>query len=192
MFNKIGASITGSGDNCECVHRDQMAQQHSFKFLLHDETPFIYLKSVKEDHIFTDRAYISVRGESTMGQKKLTYRFDYFIHHISNVMFETAGMGVTDKDCELKFTIGGQGVSIDIRKSEQETGILYYRALTALANAQARETQQMNLFNQINSKITLSATELTAVHNQTVANAQAALNQFAPTSYAQVLQVYIK
>jgi len=192
MFNKIGASITGSGDNCECVHRDQMAQQHSSKFLLSDETPFIYLKSAKEDHIFTDRAYVAVRGESTVGQKKLTYRFDYFIHHISNVMFETAGMGVTDKDCELKFTIGGQGVSIDIRKSEQETGILYYRALTALANAQAREAQQLNMFNQINAKITLSASEQKTVHDQTMANAQAALDHFAPLSYAQVLQAYIR
>ncbi len=192
MFNKIGASITGSGDNCECVPRDQMAQQHSAKFLLSDETPFIYLKSAKEDHIFTDRAYVAVRGESTVGQKKLTYRFDYFIHHISNVMFETAGMGVTDKDCELKFTIGGQGVSIDIRKSEQETGILYYRALTALANAQAREAQQMNMFNQFNAKITLSASEQKTVHDQTMANAQAALNHFAPMSYAQVLQAYIR
>ena len=33
-----------------------------------------------------------------------------------NVQFETCGIGVTDLDCELKFSFGGQLISIDIKK----------------------------------------------------------------------------
>eukprot|EP01032_Pedospumella_encystans_P003924 gene3924-4640_t len=112
---KIGASITGTADNCECIPREQINQQFSSKFLLDGEIPFIFLKSAKEDHIITDRAYIAVRGETAGGMKRITYRVDFQGYPLSNVMFESGGMGLTDQDCELKFTIANQNVSIDIR-----------------------------------------------------------------------------
>jgi len=186
----LGASLVGTADNCECIPKELMHQQLSFRYLLNDETPFIFLKSAKEDHIFTDRSYIAVRGETAGGHKRIIYRADYHTSPIRDVMFETAGMGITDQDCELKFTIGGQCISVDIRKSEQDTGILYYRALTALMIAQARNAQQLALFQQITARTAIQ----TAEHNDSAANAASAvaiLDQMAPMSYASVFQGYI-
>ena len=193
---KLGASMTGTADNCECIKRDQMNNELSARYLLNDETPFIFLKSPKEEHIFTDRAYISIKGQSAIGLKKSVFRADFNVYPISNVMFETAGMGVTDQDCELKFTIANTHVSIDIRKSEQDTGILYYRALTALAIAQTRQAQQMNLFTQISARTTIQIAEHTdsAAQNrnsQNFSNAVSILDLLSPMSYGNVLEQYI-
>lgn len=186
----LGASLVGTADNCACIPKELMPQQLSFKYLLNDEIPFIFLKSSKEDHIFTDRSYVAVRGETAGGLKRIIYRADYHMNPIRDVMFETAGMGITDQDCELKFTIGGQCISVDIKKSEQDTGILYYRALTALMIAQARHAQQLQLFQQITARTAIQ----TAEHNDSATNAASAvaiLDQMSPMSYANVLKGYI-
>jgi len=194
---KIGASITGTADNCECIPRENINQQLSSKFLLEGEIPFIFLKSPKEDHIITDRAYIAVRGETAGGMKRIIYRVDFQGYALSNVMFESGGMGLTDQDCELKFTIANQNVSIDIRKSDQETGILYYRALTALAVAQARQAQQMKFYIQSSEKAMIQAAEPSDAHAaqnraaQNISHAVSLIEQLSPVSYATVLQSYI-
>ena len=185
---KIGASLAGTADNCECVPRERIAQELSSKYLLNDETAFIFLKSAKEDHIITDRGYIAVRGQTAGGLKRIVYRADFHAYHLSNVMFETAGVGLTDQDCELKFSIAGQQVSIDIKKSELETGILYYRALTAVAVAQARQAQQLQLFTQLSARTVIQTAETAG---PTLSNAIAALDALSPMSYASVLQAYI-
>lgn len=194
---KIGASITGTADNCECIPREQINQQFSSKFLLDGEIPFIFLKSSKEDHIITDRAYIAVRGETAGGMKRITYRVDFQGYPLSNVMFESGGMGLTDQDCELKFTIANQNVSIDIRKSDQETGILYYRALTALAIAQARQVQSRQFYVQSSEKSMIQIAETSGANaaqnraTQNISLAATLLEQLSPVSYASVLQTYI-
>lgn len=196
MFGAKLASMAGTADNCECVPRAVMAKELSARYLLNDETPFVFLKSLKEDHIFTDRAYIAIRGQTAGGLKRIVYRADYYQYPISNVMIETAGMGITDQDCELKFTIAGQQVSIDIKKSDQDQAILYYRALSALAIAQARQAQQMALFTQINARTAIQVGDATVSGDQTrnsqsFSSAVSVLDLLSPMSYATLLQGYI-
>ena len=57
-------------------------------------------------YIFTDKAFVAVFGEAAAGKKRLIRRWDFYDEYISEVVFETAGVGATDHDCELKFVIG--------------------------------------------------------------------------------------
>jgi hypothetical protein len=197
---KIAASVTGTADNCQCVPRENIPHELSFKYVLNDETPFIFLKSAKGDTIFTDKSYISVQGESSMGTKRLVVRADYVQHRITNVMFETAGMGMTDQDCELKFSIGGGSMSVDIRKGDAETAILYYRALCAVANAQAHHANQLALFKELNRSVTfqLASGDAAAVDavlrtavSSNLANSTEVLKCLAPASYKAIFEEYL-
>jgi hypothetical protein len=151
MFStaKIGADLAGTADNCTCVAREQFGSELSSKYILEGEVIQILLQSAKEDHIFTDQAYISVKGRTAGGMKRTVIRFDYHNWPISNVYFETSGVGITDQDCELKLSIGGQNLSIDIRKQDLEMGILYYRTLSAVAIAQSRAGSQRAQYNSV-------------------------------------------
>lgn len=198
---KIGVgALTGTADNCECVPREKMDTELSMQYLLAGETPAIFLKSPKEDHIFTDQAYIAVRGATAGGAKRLVVRMDYSKYSIADVMIETAGMGLTDQDCELKFTIAHQQVSVDIRKSDQHTAILYYRALCSLANAQARNSQHLMLFKDISAKTTFQIVDagngavagtLQAAQSANFENSSAILGSLLPVSYKHVFQQYM-
>ena len=66
-------------------------------------------------------------------------RLDWAKNDITTVSFETAGMSVTDQDCELKFTVGQMTFSIDIAKEQQLQAIKIYRLITRLC-----QTQQQN------------------------------------------------
>lgn len=197
---KIGVgALTGTADNCECVPREKMESELSFQYLLHGEKPYIFLKSAKEDHIFTDQAYIAVRGQTAGGAKRLIVRADYSKYSISDVMLETGGMGLTDQDCELKFTIAHQAVSVDIKKSEQHTAILYYRALCSLAHAQARHAQHLMLFKDVSAKTTFQITDsgngavagtLQAAQTANFENSSAILSSLLPLSYKSVFEQY--
>jgi hypothetical protein len=198
---KIGVSMmSGTSDNCECVPRHAFNNEVSIGYVLMDETPYIFLKSLKEDHIFTDKAYIACRGNTSGGTKRIIVRMEYEKYGISDVMFESAGMGLTDQDCELKFAIGGHAVSMDIRKPDAETGVLYYRTLCALAAAQARNHSTLALFKELNGKVKFHITEgsaatvgeaLQATHTVNQATAQATLEALAPLSYKHVFQQYL-
>jgi hypothetical protein len=201
MFSgaKLVSDFAGTADNCSCISREQIQAESSVRYLLHGETPQIFLKSLKEDHIFTDQAYISVIGKSAAGTKRLVTRYDFHIYPISNVAFETYGVGVTDQDCELKFQLAGQCFSIDLKKHDQDTGILYYRALCAVANAQARDGKCLNLLQENRKRLDIHlsdaasiAASLTAVETAAVHEATSVLDRFNPVSYAAVFQLYIK
>jgi hypothetical protein len=192
--------MTGTADNCECVPRHAFDNEVSIRYVLMDETPYIFLKSMKEDHIFTDKAYIVCRGNTSGGTKRIVVRLEYVSHHITDVMFESAGMGLTDQDCELKFNIGGHAISVDIRKQDADTGVLYYRTLCALAAVQVRNGSALALFRELNGKVKFHITEgnaasvgeaLQATYAVNRATADATLESLAPLSYKPVFQQYL-
>ncbi len=198
MFSgaKIGADLVGTADNCSSVHFQATASELSSKYLLNDEKIFIFLKSAKEDHIFTDQAYISVKGNTAGGLKRLIQRFEYHQHAITNVAFETGGVGMTDQDCELKFTIGGMALSIDLKKPELENGILFYRTLAAVAQAQVRNAKRMAFYSKSSPNVHIvdganAAAILAAVRANAVDEVMAMTDQYNPVSYLSVFQQYI-
>lgn len=60
-------------------------------YLISDEKAYSILKSTTEEYIFTDKAYISVKGNSAVGTKKNVTRYEYFDNIFSYVTLQTPG-----------------------------------------------------------------------------------------------------
>jgi hypothetical protein len=149
------------------------------------EVPFIVLKSGKEEHIFTDHAYISSKGESAASTRRLVVRYSYYQNHFSQIRYESAGMGVTDRDVELKFVIGSTPVSIDIWKKEAETVIFYYKVLSAISSVQAKNSTMVQL-----AKEALPKTGGDVM--QSIAWAETICNRFIPDNYGFIFTSFFK
>ena len=146
--SKVLSEGIGAADNCSVIfdsNRIRAESQYAPHFIPHDEVPFILLKCIKGEYIFTDKAFIQIFGDAAAGRKRTVYRWDFYDYQISDVMFETPGTGMTDLDCELKFNIGRQDISIDIKKNESEPAALVYRILIALQRAQLLNAQKYKL-----------------------------------------------
>jgi cellobiose phosphorylase len=144
MFKGMIGDLTGGSDVTGCIPRSQFANEQYQRYVLPDETPYIHLRAAKEQFIFTDMAFIEVMGESGASTKRLVTRYEYYECMIDNVKFETAGFGLTDRDVELKFTINGKPISVDIRQDQLELAIQYYKCIACLARAQRRNAEQFN------------------------------------------------
>jgi hypothetical protein len=70
-------------------------------------------------------------------------RFDFREHNVKDVSFETVGM--RDFDCCLKVAIGPAVVSIDIKREQQDAGIIVYKILSALSAFQEGEQRVFSL-----------------------------------------------
>ncbi|KAI9318862.1 hypothetical protein BDR26DRAFT_885243 [Obelidium mucronatum] len=145
-------------------------------------------KAAKEIHLFTDLAYISIKGESAVSQKRFVDRIEFFEQIVSNVCFETAGMGITDRDVELKFEMGATAISIDIWKAEIESAKKLYRALLILSHEQAKNREMLHYATNALGRMAPVAPGSTA-DAAGVANAQMAIatastfhNQLSPHS----------
>lgn len=179
--------LTGASDVCHCIDPSKFGSEPSLTYALPSETVFILLKAGKEEFIFTDRALIAVRGASAVSSKRLVSRYDYLSHPISRVQFETAGMGPTDRDCELKFLAGGEAFSIDIWKQETDTAKLFFKTLVELEHEISRNMRLAEL-----SKMVMSSKgHSPEIFKFAVASQWAEeLNQkYYPSSYAHVFQM---
>lgn len=201
MFSgaKLAADLVGTADNCAVLSKGDISKEASTKYLIEDEVAYVFLKSMKQEHIFTDRAYISVVGNSAAGTKRMVRRFEYYSNPFREVRFETAGYGITDQDCELKFIVGGRDVSIDIRKQETEKAVHVYRILTSLASFQERNsylltaiTSAMNLRTlQLPSGKDEVSTTVSALNSATITDVLNLHNQMVPVSYKHIFEQYL-
>jgi hypothetical protein len=182
MFSKLSADLTGSADVCSCIEPAKFHEQNSLTYLLAGERPFIVLVSGKEEHIFTDLAYISSKGTSSTISRRLVKRYDYFDHRISNVVFETAGLGISDRDVELKFTIGSEYISIDVWKKQAETLVKYYKVLVALSHQQRKNATMLEL-----SKIAIPKTSHGDI-KESIAWAEQVYEKNIPSNYGFVFE----
>lgn len=187
MLSRLGATVTGQADNCQPIAvNDTKVAPELLSWILPTETPMIILHSAVKDFIWTDKALIIIARFNSTGTKRSVVRLDYNQAEgkISDVGFETAGTGITDLDCELKFTVGGQPMSIDITKTFAETGKKYYLALVSLENAQRKNAQilQTTLSLMQGMKIAEHAT-LDKI-DTVVVNL---LEKYSPASYKEVL-----
>ena len=133
-------------------------------------------------------AYIFSFGEAAAGKKRNVYRYDYVRNPLSNVSFETAGMSVTDQDCEIKFCIANSDVSIDVKKAELEMAVLVYRVLVQLSQEQQRNAQRMDFSRAFLTQANLHLNEeiKPASHMSLV---DQILTTFNPTSYHEVMEL---
>lgn len=132
LVKGLAGDITGSADVCKIVADFSKCQ--ASEYLLPNETVAFSLVSCKEEFTFTNMALIKLEGENATTTRKLVERYEYKDDKITHVKFESAGH--VDRDCEIKFHIGGKGISIDIAKAEQTSAQGIYKVLELIGRAQ--------------------------------------------------------
>ncbi len=117
MFKKIASEALGLSDIGAIIQPKDYGSVDADDYLFHEdeEKIFFLIKSKKDEYCFTNLALIHVDGDSAVSSKRTIKRYDYATHPIEGVTIETAG--TIDMDVELKFTIGGERFSIDVRKN---------------------------------------------------------------------------
>lgn len=196
MLKGIVGDITGGADVCKCIPRSQFSKEDSIKFVLPHESVFIFLKSAKEEFIFTDKAFIAIRGSSGASRKRFVARYDYGEYPIKSVSFETAGFGFSDLDCELKLEIGNESFSIDIEKKETDIAISYYRALVDVSKAIKRNAAKFNLslaLNKNDTKVDVKDSpeiSLRAISANIINLTETLISTYQPVSYKDVFLVH--
>lgn len=189
--NLVGEAL-GTSDNCSIIlQKEQARAQSSFAALMMPhETAYVLMKSVKKEYLFTDHGLIISAGEAAVGTKRLARRYNWFESIIRNVMFETAGVGLTDLDCEVKFTIGNESISIDCKKQDDPNARILVSLLSDLARTQARNAQCLKLAEATLTRSIFNGTRLNGDADER-ANIVALVNQFDPESYAPVFQRHL-
>ncbi|GIO22879.1 PH domain-containing protein [Oceanobacillus sp. J11TS1] len=141
MFKKIASDALGLSDIGKIIQPEDFDKTESDDYVLHEEGERIHflIKSKSDEYCFTNRALIHLDGEKASSSKRNIYRYDYYCHPIQNVTVETAG--TIDLDLEIKFTIGGQVISVDIEKKEDEAIADLYKSLVTISHIQDSEAR---------------------------------------------------
>jgi hypothetical protein len=136
MFKKIASDALGLSDIGKIIKREDFDKTLSDDYVLHEDGEKIHflIKSKTDEYCFTNRALIHLDGEKAASSKRNLYRYEYYQNPISNVSIETAG--TIDLDLEIKFTLGGKPVSVDIDKKEGEAIADLYKSLLAISHIQ--------------------------------------------------------
>lgn len=139
MFKRIAAEALGLSDIGAIIQPKDFGSVDADDYLFHEdgEKIFFLIKSKKDEYCFTNLALIHVDGESAVSSKRSIKRYEYATHQISRVTIETAG--TIDMDVELKFTIGDEVFSIDVRKNFIEQVKDIYKALITIGKRQAAD-----------------------------------------------------
>lgn len=136
MFKKIASDALGLSDIGKIIQPEDFDKTESDDYVLHEDGEKIHflIKSKSDEYCFTNRALIHLDGEKATSSKRNIYRYDYYHHPIKNISVETAG--TVDLDLEIKFSLGGKAVSVDIDKKEGEAIADLYKSLVAISHIQ--------------------------------------------------------
>jgi hypothetical protein len=192
-MTKVLAEGVGAADNCSVVFGKEaiIAVSEYQAFLLPDETPQILLKCIKGEYIFTDIALTIVFGEAAAGRKRNVNRFEYRVHRLKNVSFET--FGTLDNDCSLAVVIGDFPLGIDVKKNEQASGITVYRVLQALAAVQETENRTEKVAiaaftSSLGSSLNSDPAVMQNMVNVAIYGADSITNRYSRRSYKEVFE----
>lgn len=141
MLKRFAAEALGLSDIGIIVPPSDFDKVDSDDYLFHEdkERIFFLIKSKKDEYCFTNLALIHVDGDSAVSSKRSIKRYDYASYLIDDVAIETAG--TVDLDVELKFTVGGSRLSIDVRKNFIEQLKDIYKALHTIGKLQRLDAQ---------------------------------------------------
>ena len=139
MFKKFAAEALGISDIGVIVGPADYNKVDADDYLFSEdgEQIFFLIKSKKDEYCFTNLALIHVDGDSAVSSKRSIKRYDYASHSVAAVTIETAG--TIDMDVELKFTLGNEVFSIDVRKDHLEALKDIYKALHTIGKLQERD-----------------------------------------------------
>jgi hypothetical protein len=124
------------------IDPENYEQTEAPNYVLHEEGEKIYflIKSKSDEYCFTNFAFIHVDGSGAVSKKIILLRYPYKVHSISNIYIETAGW--MDADAEIKFSIDGQELSIDVEKQNLDRLQNLYKALVKISEIQ-HENQRL-------------------------------------------------
>lgn len=139
MFKKFAAEAFGLSDIGVIVPPSDYSKVDADDYLFHEDAEriFFLIKSRKDEYCFTNLALIHVDGESAISAKRMIKRYEYATNAVGAVSIETAG--TIDLDIELKFTLGDQVFSIDVRKDHLESLKDIYKALYTIGKLQRKD-----------------------------------------------------
>lgn len=136
MMRKVLGEITGLSDIGTILSPSQFDKADVDDYILHEDNEKIYfvIKTKKDEYCFTNLALLHLDGESAVSSKRKLKRYDYFYNAIDEVILETAG--TIDLDVEIKFTIGSENISIDVKKDQISQLKGLYKTLIAISTLQ--------------------------------------------------------
>lgn len=140
MFGKIASDVLGISDIGKIIDPKDFNKVDVDDYIFHEDNEqiFFVIKSKTDEYCFSSLAFTHLDGDLAVSKKKTLNRYDYSTYTIQNVRIETAG--TIDLDCELKFTIKGNGItkdfSIDIDKKQEEAIKDIYKSLYKISAIQ--------------------------------------------------------
>lgn len=148
MFKKMASDALGLSDIGIVVPREDFDKTESDDFVKHEKQEKIYflIKTKSDEYCFTNLALIHVDGTSAMSKKRTLRRYDYETTTFTDVTLETAG--TIDLDVEIKFTVAGVPVSIDIHKKFDTEIKDLYKALHEISTIMHNNTIKMDYAQQ--------------------------------------------
>lgn len=143
MFKKVASDVLGLSDIGQVISPKDYDKVASDDYVLHEDGEKIYflIKSQSDEYCFTNYALIHLDGTSATSQKRLLKRYSYKNNHISEVKLETAG--TVDLDIEIKFKLGSNSYSIDVRKQDIEYLKDLYKSLIKIASIQQENARYL-------------------------------------------------
>ena len=168
MFKKFASDALGLSDIGIVVPSTDFDKTDSDDFIFSeiDEKIYFLIKTKADEYCFTNYGLIHVDGENALSKKRLLRRYDYEYNTIEGVLLETAG--TIDLDVEIKFTIGGVPLSIDIHKKFLSEIKDLYKALHAISSEQKANAYKLEAAKQ---SLTLASTSLGRIGNDEVSPA---------------------
>ncbi|KAJ3075975.1 hypothetical protein HDU98_006286 [Podochytrium sp. JEL0797] len=176
---------------CTCLDRKQIQEINAANdsilcHVLPYETIFFAFKSTGHSHIFTDLAYIVIKGDCSTSTRRWVERNEYYEQAITNVRFENAGAGVNTggRDVVISFFNSRGHQEIDIWKNEIEVAHKFYKVLATLSQVQGKNKQLYALASAFTGKIVVEKGG--DVADVVAETAEKLLERYSPRSYAKV------
>jgi len=110
--------------------------------MLPGEKCYIFLKSLKDEFVFTNYSLIFSDGESVNSPKRALSRTNWNEGLIQNVKMNTAGLVDLDVDISFDFV---QHWRIELKKEEVENAKLVFKCLDVISNRQLMNKQLLEM-----------------------------------------------
>jgi hypothetical protein len=133
MFKSLASDVFGLSDIGKIIDAKDFDKTDVDDYIFQEDNEeiFVVIKSKMDEYCFTNLGFIHLNGNLAISKKKVLTRYLYKHHPITDVCIETAG--TIDLDAELKFTLGGKAISIDIDKKQIAQIKAIYKALFTIS-----------------------------------------------------------
>lgn len=175
MFKKVASDVLGLSDIGQVVSPKDYDKVASDDYVLHEDGEKIYflIKSQTDEYCFTNYALIHLDGHSATSQKRLLKRYSYKNNPVSDVKLETAG--TVDLDIEIKFNLGNNSYSIDVRRQDIEYLKDLYKSLVKIASIQKENARYLEFAEK---SINIASSVLKPYHQESTEKQFKAINVY--------------